>query len=418
MEIKIALNQIPNANNSAETKSSIITPFFNFKYFDEKNKIKNLIYKLKYFEKFRNPKYIILADNYLSKYCCDNNAYYLFKYYINNTDENAYYIINTDSELYINLKNTGQTNNLILYENNDDKLCEDLFPFLLNSKIIILSYNIYIFHKSISEVPYLKFLKINHGVRYFKKYIANFEFSSLKKEKRNIIASSPYEYESFIKDTKYEESQIHKAGLIRWDRFNFIKRNDSENKCLLVSFTWRKYKNDIFKKSLYKKNLLQLLNDINFIKYLSNKKIDLIYIPHHYEISRNKNYSQKDFNYAIISKQEKFAHYIEQCSLLVTDYSSIAFDFMFQNKPVLYYILDYNDTIKEKERDFTDKLNYTLYFGNIFINKSKLIEKIKYYQENNFQLSNRMKKSYESIFYYKKNITLKVVEIINKIISQ
>ena len=70
---------------------------------------------------------------------------------------------------------------------------------------------------------------------------------------------------------------MHKAGLPRYDRFNLIQRNKSENKCILISFTYRKYSNEIYNKSLYKKNLEILLffsikdfRDFCFLK----KKID------------------------------------------------------------------------------------------------------------------------------------------------
>lgn len=51
---------------------------------------------------------------------------------------------------------------------------------------------------------------------------------------------------------------------------------------------------------------------------------------------------------------------------------------MFQNKPILYYLIDYNDTIKIKERKCMNPAN-KLYFGNSFLNQDELIDKIKYY---------------------------------------
>ena len=157
------------------------------------------------------------------------------------------------------------------------------------------------------------------------------------------------------------------------------------------------------------------LNDKDFILFLKNRSVDLIYIPHHQEVHRGKNYSQNNYEYAQIKRQEELEHYIEQCSLYITDFSSICFDFMFQNKPVLFFEIDKNDSLS---RAFNIIPNDTLYFGNYFYNKSSLFEKVKYYVNNAFVISNDLREKYESVFIMKKNIIPKLIEIINNIVNE
>ena len=57
----------------------------------------------------------------------------------------------------------------------------------------------------------------------------------------------------------------------------------------LSTFTWRPYNKYVFEKSKYKKNLEDFLNDKDFILFLKNCSVDLIYIPHHQEINSGKN---------------------------------------------------------------------------------------------------------------------------------
>ena len=234
--------------------------------------MKSIIDKLNLFSKFRKPKYYIFADLFTRKLCCDKNAYYIFKYYLKKK-YNAYYIINIHSALYKSLLEKNKTKNLILYDENE-KFYYKLFPYLLNSKIIVLSYVMPKLHSIISNVSYIKYLRVNHGVRYFKS--TNFECINLIRDKRNTIISSPIEFKSINKN--YIDKQIYKASLPRWDRFNNIKKNKSENKCILVSFTRREYNNEIFEKSLYKRNLEKLLNSKKLLSYLMDKNINLIYI--------------------------------------------------------------------------------------------------------------------------------------------
>lgn len=112
------------------------------------------------------------------------------------------------------------------------------------------------------------------------------------------------------------------------------------------------------------------------------------------------------------------ANYIEQCSRFITDFSSISFDFMFQNKPVIFYHLDIKDKKKFKEKSFMeiDQEN-NIYFNNVFSNQEELINKIVYYVNRNYTLEEGLDEKYKTLFYNKQNITQKIVKIINNIIE-
>ena len=264
----------------------------------------------------------------------------------------------------------------------------------------------------VSEVPFLKFLYLTHAVGYFKKKLIEIELQKVKENKRNIIVTSPYEYNFYKKKLNYSDNYMHKAGLPRYDRFNSIKINNSEKQCILISFTYRKYSDKIYKKSLFKKNLEILLRNKLLLGFLKQKKIDLIYIPHHFDVLRKRTLNPNKFPYVKYTGQELLGHYIEQCSLFITDFSSISIDFMFLNKPSLFYLIDVKDKINFEERQYM-QYNNKHYFGNVFSNQKTLIERIKYYANRGFKIDNELKKNYESLFYYKNNITEKIVDIIN-----
>ena len=364
----------------------------------------------------RIPKYILLMDFYINPYCNDLNAYYIFNYYLKNNNQNAYYIINCKSDLYKNLVKQNRTQNL-LPVNTNDNIINKLYNYFLNSKIIINSYVLIFIQKLVNEVPFLKYLYLTHAVGYFKKKIIAFELKTLKNNKRNIIVSSPYEYNFYKKHLNYSDNYMHKAGLPRYDRFNSIKKNNSEKQCILITFTYRKYSYELYKKSLFKKNIEHLLRNKLLINFLKEKKIDLIYIPHHFDVFRNRTINPKKFPYVKYTRQELLGHYIEQCSLFITDFSSISIDFMFLNKPSLFYLIDLKDKIKFEEREYM-QYDYEHYFGNVFVNQKELIERVKYYANREFKIDNELKKNYESLFYYKKNITEKIIDIINEIIKK
>ena len=377
--------------------------------------LKNIINKLNSFSDMRKPEYIIFSDYFTSKYCSDINAYTIFDYYLNQDYDNAYYIINIESEFYYSLNEQNKTKNLILI-NNTENIYNDLFYYLLNSKIIVQSYVIYDFQNIINNVPYLKYLYINHGITYFKTNFISSELHYVKEDKRNIITSSPYEYNIFVNKFKYSPSYIYRAGIARYDAYKTLEIDESEEDCILITFTYRMYNSSIYENSLYKKNLEKLLNKKSLIKFLKKRKINLIYIPHHNELFLNKSYQQTNLRYAKIIGQNNLTKYIKKCSLLVTDFSSISFAFMFLYKPVLFYLIDYDDTVEVKEKKCMDP-NNKLYFGNSFMNQEKLIKKIKYYIKKKYKIKKSLKTKYESVFYYRENISHRIFNIINGLTS-
>ena len=380
--------------------------------------ISELINKLNSDIQFRVPKYILLFDFFYNKYCTDLNSYIIFQYYLHHNKTEAYYIINNESNLYNSLLKNNKTQNIIPI-NPIENYWNKLYYFILNSKIIVQSYFLIDFIKIINQVSYLKYLKINHGIRYFKRFLGKYEFNSINITKYNTIISSPYEYNIFKKYFKLKTKNVYKAGLPRYDRFKKIKKNKYERKCILIAFTYRSYNNEVYENSLFKKNLEKLLSNTNLINFLKTKNIDLIYIPHHYDTLRNRTFNFKNFPYIQYKKQENLEYYIGQCSLCITDFSSVSFDFMFQNKPVLFYFIDKND-----KKEFFEKkcmkygLNEKIYFGNAFNKQKNLIEKIKYFINNNFKIGRNLKKKYDSIFYYRYNITERIVNIIEDIIQK
>lgn len=377
--------------------------------------VRKLILKLKAFVKHRQPKYLLFSDFYGSKFCSDINSFTLFEYYLNNNISDAYYIINNESDLYRSLIKENKTTNLILI-NGRENIYDKLFTYLLNSKIIIQSYVYLDFHYIVNNVTYLKYFYINHGITYFKSNFISPELINLNEDKRNIITSSPYEYNIFINKFNYSDKYIYQAGIARYDKYETMIINDKEKDCILLTFTYRSYNSSYYEKSLYKRNIIKLLNDDTLINFLEDKNIDLIYIPHHNELYLKKRYNQSNFSYAKIIGQIKLTKYIKKCSLLITDISSVSFAFMYQFKPVLFYLLDYNDTINLNEKKCMEP-NNTLFFGNVFLEQNSLIKKIKFYVKRNFKINKKLEKHYNSVFYYRKNICRRIYNIINRIIS-
>ena len=323
-------------------------------------------------------------------------------------------MINKKSKLYKSLLEKNNTQNLIPFTNYNQ--IEELFPYLLNSKIIVQSYALYEFQVIINNVNYLKLLYLCHAVNYFKKNQIKAELLKLDQDKKHIILTSPYEYNLYNKMNLYNEKSMHFAGLPRYELLS-KKQNYSNNEtCILFSFTYRSYNNSIYVNSLLRRNLVSLFKDESLLSFLEERNINLIYIPHHFDEIRNRTLKKNEFPKIIIEKQESLSHYIERCSLFITDFSSISFDFMFQKKPVLFYFIDVNEKFDFQEKSYmTIDENNSIYFENVFYEKNQLINSIKYYINRKFHLNVGLSKKYKSLFYFKNGIINRVIKIINEL---
>ena len=159
--------------------------------------------------------------------------------------------------------------------------------------------------------------------------------------------------------------------------------------------------------------------NVDVLNYLDQRNIDLVYTQHHFDVFRGRKLNETLFPKVKFKTQKFLRKYIEQCSLCITDISSISFDFMFQNTPVLFYYLDIDDPY-----NFTDKQymkidqDNSIYYDNVFESKYELIDKIKYYVDRKFELDENLKAKYKNMFYCKVNITQKIVNIISSITNE
>ena len=89
-----------------------------------------------------------------------------------------------------------------------------------------------------------------------------------------------------------------------------------------------------------------------------------------------------EYKFIKIIKNEMISNILIKSSLIVTDFSSVIFDFIYQKKPAIIYIPDYNDPkIKDLYSENYYNLikslgNGTIYFENKFDNINDAVDKI------------------------------------------
>ena len=378
-------------------------------------------------------KLALAKDNYISKNNEIKDTYILFDCLydaeVENIDAyslflsmrekniNAYYVTLENNSLYKRLETENKLDNILPLKDsvrlNPKEFIYTISPFIPKTKSIITSFEIgtnldYMLNNS----PYFQYIFIQHGQIFFKesilieKYLNNNLFDK-------ILTSSDSET-NILKKYGWKDEQFIKSGLPRWDLLN---DNKTSEKSIFIMFTWRMTSPIEFKYSWYYKKILSLLNNSDFHNYLEEHNIKIYFAPHHAlkEVA-NIDFQINHPNITMVNPTE-ISHYIKKSSLLLTDLSSVAFDFMFQNKPVILYGLDRGDKLLEKNQyiDMEALKEKQSTFPNIFFDENEVIEKIKYYIENNFILEPEITDIYNKFFFIKENIRDDLIQKIEKI---
>ena len=107
---------------------------------------------------------------------------------------------------------------------------------------------------------------------------------------------------------------------------------------------------------------------------------------------------------------ESYQELLNGSSVLITDYSSVFFDFAYLKKPVIYYHPNDDYHYEKSYFDYD-----TMGFGDITKSETELLDKLTYYIENGCQMEDEYKKRVDKFFtHIDKNNSKRVYDWIKK----
>ena len=154
------------------------------------------------------------------------------------------------------------------------------------------------------------------------------------------ICTADDEYKFIKEKFGHKDGVVKKIGLCRYDS---IKNN--AKKQILIMPTWRYFLRNLsdaeFIKSDYYKNFYEILTDKNLNSALSKHGYEII-LYLHYELQKFSHLFKTDLQNVKIADFKNYGvrELLTESSLLVTDYSSVFFDFAYMRKPILYFWFD------------------------------------------------------------------------------
>ncbi len=269
-----------------------------------------------------------------------DNGYCFFKYLrLNHPDLEVYYIIDKKA------KDRGKVKE---YGNIIDFNSWKHYLFFCISKLHISAHDdmcapgnvkITIFTKKIFGY---KNVFVPHGVSY-----GISEFCLAKYGKFDLfICSGKLEYDNVLANYGYTEKQVAYTGFPRLDGWHNIEVN---KKRIVLMPTWRAYlaqnKNTNIEETGYFKTYQSLINNVRLRQFLEENDIELVFYLHNNMRKYAGSFCTECGNIILVKDDNQYdiQELLKTSALLVTDYSSVHFDFAYMNKPVIYYQFDKNE---------------------------------------------------------------------------
>ena len=326
------------------------------------------------------------------------DTFTFFKYLQKNHIPSKYVLLR-GTKLHKELSQQNKLKDIILL-NNISEFFEKCHNVIRKSKVIVSAFGLYEhYDKALAALPYLTYVYAKHGVIFLKELVLNMYPND---RFNKIVCATHSESKLMIKHGTWTENLQIKSGLPRWDN---LGRVPHEQKNIFLFFTWRRsIANHPETLKIYADRINQILNNKDLLRLVRQHNLKLNFAAHH-AMLKNKAFFNTPDHVNLISA-DNISSFIGITDLLITDYSSIAFDFMFLDIPVIFYKFDadvtYPDDDDNKNLKLAMQKDSELY--NCFYNMDDVISRIKDYIATDFQTTKNEQKINHQFFFNKTNI--------------
>lgn len=340
----------------------------------------------------------LLFDHISANNCECVESYSLFKYMQKNNIKSKY-VINSKNCSFSKIKKEVDMKNVIII-NDLGQFFPQIFLTLLKTHTVISSFGTISYDRFFKNNKYINYVFLEHGITMLKPIIkSSYTPSSFD----YFVITSSQECQTLLTLSKWEDKNLIKTGLPRLDTLK--KQISNKQKCIFIMFTMRNFVHNYTSQSYYIKKLQEFLTSIQLWEILKDNNIKLRFAAH-YHIQQQVLEKLEDIeilsNLFEFVSPENISENINTADLFITDFSSLAFSFMYINTPVIFYRLDAD--CNDKNYLEMEYINYAKtkdkYLYNVFYDIEGTLQKIKYYIEHNFVLEKEHSKINSEFFDY------------------
>ena len=229
-----------------------------------------------------------------------------------------------------------------------------------------------------------------------------------------VTATNP-EYHSIVDNTtayKFGKKEVKLTGLPRYDRL--LTNNNTKSKQILIMPTWRnsivgtyisgteRTRNPDFMKTNYAKHWHSFMNHA-ILKELNDQGYQIVFAPHPSIQEYMDEFTVPNFIKIYSYSEGNIQSVFQNTSILITDYSSVAFDVAYLNKAILYYQFDYDEVFSSGNHTY--QKGYFDYnrdgFGAVAYNETELLAALKDLVDNQAKVPDLYQKRIDKTFQFR-----------------
>lgn len=365
--------------------------------------------------KFPRQKLSLLVVKYIGSWLfidrdtnADDNAEHLYRYVKeNHPDKKIYFILRSDSLDWNRLEKEGF--NLLAFGSDNHKEALRACSSIISSQID--NYVVNFFNDNSLQSKNIIFLQ--HGVT--KDDLSS--WLNTKKIDLFVTATKP-EYNSIVEDGSpysFFKSQVCLSGFPRHDALIAGAQKKATNKYILIMPTWRNSLIGGIAGVGNERTYLDGFSDSNFYHgwtgFFKSEELKTLVEHHNYKIMFFPHVNLQLYldeldlpDYFDVRKNGdcSIQSMLQECSLLITDYSSIAFEAAIINKPIIYFQFDENDFFSGSHTVAKGYFNYRNDgFGPVVTNREELLQELAKLMDNDMIMDAKYKQRIAETFIYR-----------------
>ncbi len=191
---------------------------------------------------------------------------------------------------------------------------------------------------------------LQHGVTAMKRVDHIFGSQGMRPMKY-FAATSDLEKDIIVQNFGYKEENVPITGFTRWDALE--DKSSGQNRILLIMPTWRVWLEDSgdeeFRNSDYYRHYQGLISSSRFTEMLEENDLTAIFYLHPKFAGYLSDFTadSSDRIRLVPFGAEPLNEIMMRSSMMITDYSSVCWDMLYMDKPVIYYHFDLDRYLEE-----------------------------------------------------------------------
>ena len=319
----------------------------------------------------KNSKYkdvILMYEKNCMRY--EESASVLYEKLIDAGYNNVYYIVDKSIPAVQKLDEKYKRN---LIDKDSDEHLECFFACnkFISSETIDHGLQLRIADKHVQDKytgKGLSYVFLQHGVMYMVSLNSKLRTGFRKKtgyKLHRTVVSSELEARHFIDMAGMGYEDLYVTGLAKFDK---CYRHEGADKIVIMP-TWRRWETNQAKEEVKSTGYYKMIETM-YNSVPDDKKDKVVILPHPLMIERFAEDESELGRHILIT--DSYDEVLKDCSLLITDYSSIAYDAYYRGANVAFYWKDLDECMEHYGEEARLMLNNENVFGPVCMNGKEL----------------------------------------------